>query len=324
MDNQKENQEESQKPHKFIKGTNRKFKHYAILAEALNYNSIIVIPCDGDKGWYQILDNSALFFYYEICKGETKSKFKPDDTDFGIDRSRIGIINAKGIATIRQKIENAKLLKSESFIDYRGLPTTSPVHGVVFHLKKTFNQAKVDKLYKTELERRENNLHVEHSKHLDPVLYRESVMLAERIHRICRKSFDNCSKETIGRKLNEDSELLVENYLRLGYILGHYEDRPDRRNSEQIAEFCLNQRTEKLTKMQKNISNIIINLDVAHLIGNLNIEKCVTIGSRAEHILKMINTSLALVRKEQAELVKNSTDEQNVDENQTNTETQQC
>lgn len=59
-----------------------KLKRRAIKFEATNRQYILVIPCDGEAGWCEMSEHSALIYKYMVCMPLGVPVTMADDYDF--------------------------------------------------------------------------------------------------------------------------------------------------------------------------------------------------------------------------------------------------
>ncbi|MBR0242527.1 hypothetical protein IJQ51_01065 [Candidatus Saccharibacteria bacterium] len=169
--------------------------------EKTNYDSIIIIPCSGNKGWHEFAEHSALFYYYDVCeKLRLSHRFFADTMSF-YDQYEIGYMRTLSIDSIRTNLKRAKLYKSEETKSFF----------TIFKLNKAYRIEDVQALEKMERARRLKNLTVEEAVNLDPELHQILANLAIRLHRLCNNNLDRLSSQTRGIEIiNLIDNLLVE------------------------------------------------------------------------------------------------------------------
>ncbi len=174
--------------------------------EANNHDQIIVMPCDGEKGWCDIAENSALIYYYEVrMKLNGKNKFFADNKSY-YDQYEIGYMRTKGVDSVRKSLKELNLLESEFVKD-------EFFH--IFQLKHKFSTEHLNKLRKREFRRRlENSLPVETS-HLDPELWQNLATASTRLHQLCTHRLDHLSSNTNGARIIALIDSALGDYHRL-------------------------------------------------------------------------------------------------------------
>ena len=167
--------------------------------EKTNYDSIIIIPCSGDKGWHEFAEHSALFYYYDVCKKlKLNHRFFADTMSF-YDPYQIGYMRTLSPDSIRTNLKRAKLYKTEETKSFF----------TIIKLNKTYTVEEIRALEKIEHERRLKNLTVEEAVNLDPELHQILANLAIRLHRLCNNNLDKLSASARGVEIID----LIDNLL---------------------------------------------------------------------------------------------------------------
>ena len=169
--------------------------------EKTNYDSIILIPCSGNKGWHEFAEHSALFYFYDVCEKFKLSHHFYADTMSYYNQYEIGYMRTLSPDSIRTNLKRAKLYKSEETKSFF----------TIFKLNKNYSIEEVRALEKRENERRLKNLTVEESVNLDPELHQILANLAIRLHRLCNNKLDKLATQTRGIEIiNLIDNLLIE------------------------------------------------------------------------------------------------------------------
>ena len=176
--------------------------------EEANYDSIMLIPCSGDKGWYEMAEHSALIYYYEVCqKLKRKVKFYADALSF-YDQYKTGYIRSLGVEPIRGMLKKVGLYKKEA------------VEGemVVFYLKTRYSKKKIEQLEEAEQKRRQQNLAPEPTGSLNPALHQILTSLSMRLHKLCNQRLDKLSSRTNGVAIVRLIDNMLEEYHKIAML----------------------------------------------------------------------------------------------------------
>lgn len=174
--------------------------------EANNHDQIIVMPCDGEKGWCDIAENSALIYYYEVrMKLNGKNKFFADNKSY-YDQYEIGYMRTKGVDSVRKSLKELNLLESEFVKD-------EFFH--IFQLKHKFSTEHLNKLRKREFRRRLENSSPVETSHLDPELWQNLATASTRLHQLCTHRLDHLSSNTNGARIIALIDSMLGDYHRL-------------------------------------------------------------------------------------------------------------
>ena len=239
--------------------------------EQKNCQKIIAIPCSGDQGWYEIAENSALIYYYEVCqKLDTKNKFLADTHSY-YDQYEIGFMRSKGIDVVRERLKKAGLYLSES--------KTNEIY--TFNLNTKFSHQKLAALRKREHGRRLDNLTSVQANNLDPELHHLLSTSAIRLHRICGSRLDKLSSQLNGVKIVTLIDGLLIQYHQTTMLSKHHVKRIQ----------------EQLENMRKDIYQLILEVKVLGEAKLWNLELCASVseplfGARdhiESHLKKVIN-----------------------------------
>lgn len=224
--------------------------------EEHNYNHIYIIPCNGSKGWLELAEHSALFFYYEVCKKlHLNNKFMDDSSSF-YNQYEIGYMRTLSSDAIVRSLQRAKLFKS---IEREG-------YFIIITLNKTFTVREVEELKATEEKRRLDNLTVVDAVNLNPRLHQALVKLCTRLHRVCNHRLDALATRTNGAALVALADDTLATYHQITMM----------KNVDKSKII------EKLTHMRTNIYNLIVQVKV---IGDAKLLDLTICASLAESVI---------------------------------------
>lgn len=249
----------------------RRLKRRLQKMEKRNYNSIYLIPCSGNRNWYELAEHSALFYYYKVRqKLNLKTKFYADTMSL-YDQYEIGFIRSRGIDRIRQDLKNAELYQSEKV-----------ENGIVrFLLTKTYNETIVAELYQLEINRRTKNLSIEKTGLLEPALHQILSTLSIHLHRLCNSNLDKLSSQVNGADIIRLSDGLLETYYQITAI--------EKASPEKIIP--------KLSDMRKNIYTLIIKIRVLSQIKLWELETCIGLTESLSEAREMVENHLRRLTK---------------------------
>lgn len=192
-----------------------RLKRKALKFEHKNYGFILVIPCDGEHGWCEMGDNSALIYKYQVCMQLGAPVTMTDDLDSFYVRYEIGRIRTRGFDTVRRRLKNAGLYKDEVKRD----------KCVIFQLKQPNTKREMEKIRTEEEERQAAMNTIVKVNFSDPVLYQKMVEVATRLHRICYRRMDKVSSATNGVRIVEKADGLILKYYEMAERKVDYEKR---------------------------------------------------------------------------------------------------
>lgn len=217
---------------KYYRRLRQRLKH----KEYNNNDTIYLIPCSGNQGWYELAEHSALIYYYRVCQLlNLKTKFFADHFSF-YDPYVIGYIRSRGTEHIRENLKKAGLYKNEITED----------DITAFKLNITIDDEEMDELKSNEKARRLKNLTVGETGNLDPELHQLLVASSIRLHRLCNAHLDKLSSQVNGAEIIRLMDGLLENYHQTALI------RKDK-NTRTI---------DKLNAMRADIYNLIIKVKI--------------------------------------------------------------
>lgn len=182
-----------------------KLKRRALRFELKNRGYILVIPCDGDKGWCEMGDASALFYKYFVCDELGVPVNLTDDADSFYAQYTYGRVRTRGFDVVRKRIKKAGLFKSELAKD----------KSVIFVLNKKISEKEIESLERREDERQNAVNDIAKVKFADPILYQKMVLVVTRLHRVCFRRMDKLSSSTNGKKMVELADNMLREYFHM-------------------------------------------------------------------------------------------------------------
>ena len=175
------------------------------MLEEENCDKIIMIPCGGNNGWYEIAENSALIYYYRVCETlKLKVNFGPD-TDSFYSPYEIGRIRVRSPEAVKKRIQNAGYLKGHAIKNY--------CH--IFTLDVKLKKEDLAWLKAKEFSRREENLGLVKINYGDPTLHHDMVEVSARLHKLCSSNLDRISGQTNGFRIVEMIDGMILRYYRM-------------------------------------------------------------------------------------------------------------
>lgn len=235
-----------------------RLKRRAIKFEEKNRKYILVIPCDGETGWCEMSEQSALMYKYWVCAPLGVPVTMTDDFDSFYIQYDIGRIRTRGYDTVRRRLKKAGLYKDEKMQD----------RCVIFELKNQLTVKELEKLKNEEATRQLAINSIVKVSFMDPALYQKMMEVATRLHRVCYRRMDKLSSATNGERMVK----LIDETIRIYY---------------KIAECGKNQPEELLTywkEMRQMLHNLLIELQIVAGLKLWTRESCVKIG---ESVLEM-------------------------------------
>ena len=239
----------------------RSLKSKTIEYDSKNHDYVIVIPCDGDKGWCELADTSALIYKYAVCESLGVKVAIHDDNDGYFLQYRLGMVRTRGYDTIRKRVKKAGLYASEK------------ISGKALFLKlnKKFTEAEIDEFEKRELEYRAGINSIVKVDFIDPLVYVKMVTLGSRLHKICLSRMDKLSSVTIGKRIVE----IIDDMLRIYYdMVGDLDEM------------------EGWKKLDKKCNELLTEIQIVASIGLWNRERCASVGEQVLEIQKIIKRKI--------------------------------
>ena len=192
-----------------------RLKRKALKFEHKNCGFVLVIPCDGEHGWCEMGENSALIYKYQVCMKLGVPVTMTDDLDSFYVRYDVGRIRTRGFDTVRRRLKRAGLYKAETKRD----------KCVIFQLKQSNTKHEMEKMRLEEEERQAAMNTIVKVNFSDPVLYQKMIEVATRLHRICYRRMDKVSSATNGVRIVEKADKLILKYYEMTEQKADYEKR---------------------------------------------------------------------------------------------------
>lgn len=173
--------------------------------EADNNNQIILVPCSGSAGWYEIAEHSALFYYYKVCLPlNIKINFENDANSF-YTPYEIGRIRVREPAKVMERIKSAKLYEKSG----------TKNHCIIIFLKTRYKESEIARLKEIELSRRSNNSRIVNITFIDPTLFQALSEASTRLHKACTSQLDRLSSQTNGQRIVSTIDGMLLKYYRM-------------------------------------------------------------------------------------------------------------
>lgn len=173
------------------KGEYDKLKRRALKFEKDNNGYVLVIPCDGNEGWYEMGDKSALFYAYEVCDKIGADVSIKDDYDRFYDQFKVGRVRVKGVDAVRDRLKRAEMYKGETEKD----------GCTIFELKKKYTEDETEALLMEEMRRQQELNEIVKVKLADPVLLTKMLEVSGRLHAVCQHKMEAIARETNGVRI---------------------------------------------------------------------------------------------------------------------------
>lgn len=228
-------------------------KRKIIQTESDNYNKVVVIPCSGDKDWYEMAEHSALIYQYGVCAKIGKKVRIHVDTNSYYDSYKIGYVRSKTIKPIRDSLKAAELYQSEQ----------KNGHIYIFTLNKTFTKQQIDQFKKAEEKERIRNLSPLPVHNLDPELYRQLIFVGTRLRQLCTAKLDHPTRNILGDDLLRLIYGLIETYHKLTFF----------------PPAAYAKRIHYLDQMRRDLFDLILKIQIAGELKIWNFETCIALGA---------------------------------------------
>lgn len=182
-----------------------KLKRRAIKFEEKNRQYILVIPCDGETGWCEMSEHSALIYKYMVCLPLGVPVTMTDDFDSFYIQYEIGRIRTRGFDVVRRRLKSAGLYKDEKRRD----------KCVIFQLKDSLTDKEILRIKDEEATRQLAINSIVKVDFLDPALYQKMIEIATRLHRICYRRMDKLSSATNGARMVGLADDIIRSYYKI-------------------------------------------------------------------------------------------------------------
>ena len=179
-----------------------KLKRRAIKFENANRKYILVLPCDGENGWCEMGDTSALIYKYYVCEELGIPVMFTEDLESYYTQYTLGRVRTRGFDTVRERIKKAGLYKEEIDKDKTK----------IFVLNRRFSDEEIEELENKENERQAAINEIVKVKFADPILYQKMVQVATRLHQVCFRRLDKLSSQTNGKYMVELADSMLREY----------------------------------------------------------------------------------------------------------------
>ncbi|MDO4741976.1 MAG: hypothetical protein Q4A79_01190 [Candidatus Saccharibacteria bacterium] len=253
-----------------------KLKRRAIKFEKGNDQCILVIPCDGDKGWCEVSERSALLYKYKVCMEIGAPITMTDDLDSFYIQYEIGRIRTRGFDTVRRRLKQVGLYKNEREED----------RVVIFQLAQRYTKADFEEMWTEEKTRRESLNNIVKVTFSDPVFYQKMIEVATRLHRICYRRLDKLASATNGKRMVELIDAMIRKYYKMS-----------ENGSNKVAE----QAVEDWEEMWGYAHGLIIEVQIATGLRLWTHDTCASIGESVifleERIIRHIEHEKGRLKK---------------------------
>lgn len=243
-----------------------RLKRRAIKFESNNRKYILVIPCDGEMGWCEMSEHSALMYKYMVCLPLGVPVTMTDDFDSFYIQYDIGRIRTRGFDVVRSRLEKVGLYKKEQIKD----------KCMIFELKKALTEEELDRIKNEESIRQLAVNSIVKVDFIDPALYQKLIEVSTRLHRICYRRMDKLSSATNGERMVN----IMDEVIRIYY---------------KMAE-CGRNRPEDLLpywrEMRQTIHQLLIELQIVAGLKLWTRENCMKVGENVLDIEKRIDRQI--------------------------------
>ena len=243
-----------------------KLKRRAIKFESKNNRYILVIPCDGEMGWCEMSEHSALIYKYMVCLPLGVPVTMTDDYDSFYIQYDIGRIRTRGFDVVRNRLKKVGLYKDEQLKD----------KCMIFELKSILTEKELEKIKNEESARQLAVNSIVKVDFIDPALYQKLIEVATRLHRVCYRRMDKLSSATNGERMVR----LMDETIRIYYKMAEYgKNRP-----EDLLPYW--------REMRQMLHKLLIELQIVAGLKLWSRENCVKIGESVLDIEKRVDRQI--------------------------------
>lgn len=183
------------------------YKISTVDAEKENYDCIVLIPCSGDKNWYEMADHSALIYLYVVCKKLRRNvKLFPDKSHYLSYET--GYIRSLGVEPIRKNLKKVGLYLGE-------WKSGDAVH---FKLNVKYSEDEIEEFKKMEMRRRKAAGMPEAVGALNPTLHDSILKLTRKLYNDYNAHMNELMKITIGVDVVRLLTGILEDYHQLALM----------------------------------------------------------------------------------------------------------
>ena len=182
-----------------------KLKQRAIRFEENNDRYILVIPVDGNKGWCEMGERSALFYKHVVCNKLGFDVSIKDDYDSYYVQYKIGRARIRGFDPVRDRLKLADMYKDEILRD----------KCMMFAMNRVFSAKEIEELEEAERKEQMAVNQIAKVQIMDPVLMTKLVEVSGRLHSACIKKMDKVSSATNGVRIVELCDKGLIHYYRM-------------------------------------------------------------------------------------------------------------
>ena len=237
-----------------------------------NYSRIYLILCSGDKGWYEMAENSALIYYYEVVKRfGLKNRFFEDALSF-YEPYKIGYIRIRSLDDTREWLKKAGMYESEGRDSQRT---------VYFELKVPISEKQMNRYLEMEKARRVEGMSIMPAHNLSPEMYQLLIGVGQKIHNIMNSRLDRLSADTIGTDVVRLVDKVLERYHHITYF----------KPSEKARIL------EKWKEIRIDLYDMITKVKVMADYKLLHYDVCININEVLHRIVKIVEENMEELTK---------------------------
>lgn len=199
---------EQEKIQRISRNLHDKLRRKAIIFERTqNDHYILMVPCEGVKGWYEMGDESALLYKYEVCDKIGVHAELKDDFDTFYNQYKIGRVRTRHPDTVIEHVKRAGLYAVD----------IEREHCIFVELSEKYTKEQIDQLKEEEKARQTSLTDIVETKVLDPALKVMMTDVAARLHRLCLQKMDKVARDSNGIRITErcDKALMAYYYIAL-------------------------------------------------------------------------------------------------------------
>lgn len=224
-----------------------------------------MIPCDGEMGWCEMSEHSALIYKYMVCLPLGVPVTMTDDLDSFYIQYEVGRIRTRGFDVVRRRLKSAGLYKNETEKD----------RCIIFRLNRRYSEKELTKMREEEEMRQAAMNSIVKVNFSDPVLYQKLIEVATRLHRICYRKMDKLSSATNGARIVEIIDKM---------ILRYYEMTETKSSAEE--------KMLEWEKMRRDTQRLLIELQIVSGLKLWTKEICAKVGESVLEIRKRIDNNI--------------------------------
>ena len=189
--------------HKITSAEHRKLKQTIIKSEPNNRRFIYVIPCGGGKGWYEMAEQSAIYYKYLVGEKIGCEINLNKDLDTFTEPYKIGFVRLQNPKRLENRMRRAGVFEAAS--EKNGV--------LIFQMKEALTDKQARALVNRELSFQAAANTIVPIGITEPTLYADLLLLIGRMFQACDRQMNDFARKIYGEDLVRTCNEIMEQYL---------------------------------------------------------------------------------------------------------------